>query len=132
MYQGIADLRNVGEELEYTPEMIEEVIKCKEDIIYFAEKYFNIVTIDEGKRLIDLYDYQKKMLKAFTNTPPYKNPKTGSLDSKRHLIIKIARQSGKCVYKDSIIKIRNKKTGKMMDISIEKFYDLVKSYNFLD
>lgn len=128
MYQGIADLRNVGEELEYTPEMIEEVIKCKEDIIYFAEKYFNIVTIDEGKRLIDLYDYQKKMLKAFTNTPPYKNPKTGSIDSKRHLIIKIARQSGKCFGNNTVVKIRNKTTNEIMEISVGDFYKKISNF----
>ena len=66
-------LRSAGEEIEYTPDMVEEWIKCKEDILYFAEKYFYIVSIDEGRILIPLRDYQKKMLKAFLH--PEKNKK---------------------------------------------------------
>lgn len=78
-------IRQSGEQVEYTPEMIEEYIKCKTDIIYFAEKYFNIVTLDFGKQVIKLRDYQKKILKAMTETP----------DDKRHLCILSSRQSGK-------------------------------------
>jgi hypothetical protein len=95
MYLGINGLRAANEAIEYTNEMIEEVIRCKEDIIYFAEHYFHIVTIDEGKQLITLFDYQKKMLKAFINPPDYKSVKTDQLEPKRHIIVKIARQSGK-------------------------------------
>ena len=95
MYLGIGGLRAANEAIEYTNEMIEEVIRCKEDIIYFAEHYFHIVTIDEGKQLITLFDYQKKMLKAFIDPPDYKSNKTEENEPKRHIIVKIARQSGK-------------------------------------
>lgn len=78
-------IRESGEVLEYTPEMIEEYIKCKTDIIYFAEKYFYIVTLDKGKQLILLRDFQKKLLKAMIETP----------DNKRHLCVLSSRQSGK-------------------------------------
>jgi len=80
-------VRKVGQEVEYTPEMINEVVKCKEDVIYFAEHYYYIVTIDEGRQLIKLRDYQKKMLKAFVN-PPHK---------KQHCIVLSSRQIGKTV-----------------------------------
>ena len=65
MYNGKEKLRGAGEEIEYTPEMIQEWIKCKTDIIYFAEKYFYIVSIDDGKHKISLFDFQKKTLKLF-------------------------------------------------------------------
>ena len=48
----------------WTPEMIAEIKKCKNDIIYFAENYFYIVTTDDGKQLIKLYAAQKRILKA--------------------------------------------------------------------
>ena len=60
MYERNSDLRAAGEEIEYTKEMIEEYIRCKEDIFYFAEKYFYIISLDDGRVLIPLREYQKK------------------------------------------------------------------------
>ena len=40
-------------------EYIQEIMKCKKDIIYFAEKYFTIISPAKGKHLIELYDKQK-------------------------------------------------------------------------
>lgn len=117
MYMGNPSLRKAGEQIEYTDELIKEYIKCKEDIIYFAEKYFYIVTIDKGKHLIKLYDFQKKILKICQETP----------NNKQHLICKIFRQAGKCVCKESKIRIRNKKTGEIKEISMEDFYTKIKN-----
>ena len=44
-----------------TPEEIEEWKRCKNDILYFAEKYCKLMT-PEGIRHISLRDYQKKYL----------------------------------------------------------------------
>jgi len=85
MYMGNASLRKAGEEIEYTPEMLQEYVRCKEDIIYFAEKYFYIITIDEGKILINLYNFQKKILKACIDPPDHRN----------YLITMMPRQQGK-------------------------------------
>lgn len=49
-------------EIEYTPEQIEEVRKCKEDVIYFAENFFYIVNLDEGRQKIKLYQPQKEAI----------------------------------------------------------------------
>ena len=68
-------------QFQWTPEMIAEVKKCKDDIMYFAEKYFYIVTLDEGKQKIDLYPAQKRALK--------------SLQKYRFNVINASRQSGK-------------------------------------
>lgn len=85
MFLGNSKLRKAGEKIEYNQDMINELIKCREDIVYFAEKYFYIIHPDRGKEKIHLYEWQKKVLKAFVNTP----------DDKKHCIVKIARQSGK-------------------------------------
>ena len=41
-----------------TKEKIDEYIRCKDDIIYFAEHYFYIQTIDHGRQIIKLYEFQ--------------------------------------------------------------------------
>lgn len=42
-----------------------EIKKCKEDIFYFAEKYFTIITLDKGEQLIKLYPKQRGLLDMF-------------------------------------------------------------------
>lgn len=46
-----------------TKEEVDEFIKCKRDIIYFAEKYVKIVTLDDGLQLVKLRKYQKAFLR---------------------------------------------------------------------
>jgi hypothetical protein len=47
--------------------MVIDLQKCKEDIIYFAENFFYIVTLDNGKQKIQLYDAQKRALLSLVN-----------------------------------------------------------------
>lgn len=35
---------------------IREIVRCKKDIVYFAENYFRIVNLDKGLHVIKLYD----------------------------------------------------------------------------
>ena len=49
-----------------TNEQVREIIKCTKDVIYFAEKYFTIVG-KKGKEIIKLREYQKRMLKEFSD-----------------------------------------------------------------
>jgi hypothetical protein len=79
-YRGNTSLKKPGAKIEFTPELIEEYIKCKNDIIYFAEHYFKIVT-EKGLVLIKLRDYQKEMIK--------------SMSENRFTISNQSRQSGK-------------------------------------
>lgn len=85
MYLGDPKLRGPGEKHSVTKKRIAEYIRCKEDVIYFAENYFYIVDIDKGKHKIKLREYQKRMLKAFDK------PTNG----RRHVIVNSARQIGK-------------------------------------
>lgn len=85
MYLGDPNIRCAGEKINYTQEMMNEYIKCSEDIVYFAEKYFFITNIDTGRHKIKLWPFQKRILKAFINPP----------DNKRHICLLSSRQIGK-------------------------------------
>lgn len=69
-------------EMDYTPEMIKEIIRCKDDILYFAKNYIKITTNDRGVVLFDdPYPFQIDLLEKFVNN--------------RFSINLVARQSGK-------------------------------------
>lgn len=59
-YHGNPNLKPVGYQHEFTPEQIQEYLKCKEDPIYFIENYCMIVTLDNGLQPFKLYDCQKE------------------------------------------------------------------------
>lgn len=85
MFMGNKTLRGCGESIKYSKEMVQEYIRCSEDICYWASKYFYIVSLDKGKIIIPLWDFQKKVLKACQNPP----------NGKRHIIILASRQISK-------------------------------------
>lgn len=63
IYEGSKRFYNPNQRLALTREHIEEIIRCKNDIVYFAENYCYIVSLDEGEHIIKLYEYQKRMLR---------------------------------------------------------------------
>ena len=102
----VGEIDNISrEKFEYR---IQEIAKCKRDICYFAEKYFRIISLDYGLQIIKPYPKQRDLLRFFVN-------------EKRSIILS-SRQSGKCVCKDTKIKIKNKKTGEIEELTIEDFY----------
>lgn len=109
MYMNNPNLPAKGAEFEYTEEMLVEMTKCKEDILHFAENYFHILNIDEGRQKIKLYDAQKRILKG--------------INDNRFFILCASRQIGKCFSKDTNIKIRNKITGEIEVISAESIFN---------
>lgn len=60
---GNENLPTKGSTFEYTQEQIEEIVKCQENILHFAENYFYILNLDEGKQKIKLYAAQKRILR---------------------------------------------------------------------
>lgn len=80
-YQGNPNLKRAGIKVEWTPELIEEWLKCAKDPVYFIETYMKIIHIDEGLVSFKLRDYQLEMLDAMVNN--------------RYTIIGTARQAGK-------------------------------------
>ena len=112
-YNSNQNLKKIGEQINWTPEMIQEYQKCKENVLYFAEKYYSIIHVDEGLQLVDLYDYQKDVLKNFVEN--------------RWNILLQSRQSGKCELGCTKFNLRNKKTGKTLELTAKEFHELQKS-----
>lgn len=77
---GNPDLLPPKVKLNYTLEMIEELLKCRDDIIYFAENYYKAQT-QNGFNYIKLFDYQKVVLDDMQN--------------KQHYILMMPRQQSK-------------------------------------
>lgn len=83
MFQNNEKIRGVGETYEMTPELIQEWLKCSQDIFEFA-KYFYIITAN-GLQPIPLREYQKKELTTICARTP----------GRMNRIIMQGRQSGK-------------------------------------
>jgi hypothetical protein len=66
---------------EWSTEMLREIVKCRKDILHFAQNYFHIVNLDNGKMRINLYKPQKRILR--------------SLIKHRFVIVCSSRQAGK-------------------------------------
>ena len=81
VYLGNPNLKKANTAIEFTQDNIEEYIKCKEDPVYFAKNYVQIVTLDHGLQPFKLYDFQEKLVKNF--------------HEKRFNICKMPRQTGK-------------------------------------
>jgi len=46
------------------PAWVEDLVKCKRNILYFAENFFYITNLDEGKIKIRLHNFQKRILRS--------------------------------------------------------------------
>ncbi len=88
-YLGNNNLKRVGEQLEWTPDMLKEYMKCAEDPIYFAKEYIKIVHVDRGLVPFQMYPYQENITKKITEN--------------RRLAVLTARQSGKTTTAMAII-----------------------------
>lgn len=66
-YMRLKNLKRANIKINYTREMLEEYIKCKKDILYFAENYCAITHVDYGTIKVQLRDYQKDMLKVMND-----------------------------------------------------------------
>lgn len=80
-YLGNPKLKRADAKIEYTPEQLEEYLKCMSDQIYFIKTYCKIVNVDRGLIHFELWPFQEEMVKKF--------------DSERYVICKMPRQVGK-------------------------------------
>ena len=81
VYLGNPLLKRANTAIEFTEEQIQEYLKCREDPIYFAQNYVQIVTLDHGLQPFKTYDFQEKLIKNFHES--------------RFNICKMPRQTGK-------------------------------------
>lgn len=106
-HDGNRFFRKADINFQYTKEEQKEIVRCAEDILYFANKYCFAMT-DEGITKIDLRDYQKNMLKCFQDN--------------RYVALLAARQTGKCLLFNSKLNIYDKVKHCYMTISIGNLY----------
>lgn len=81
VYLGNPNLKKANTSQNFTKKQVAEYIKCRDNPVYFTEKYLQIVNVDAGLISFDMYDFQKEMMWKF-----HKN---------RFNIAKLPRQSGK-------------------------------------
>ncbi len=80
-YLGNVNIKRQGIEVNWTSELLQEYIRCSQDVIYFCRKYVKIVNVDEGLVPFTMYDYQEDMIESMADN--------------RYTIITTARQVGK-------------------------------------
>lgn len=108
-------VKGPGEKQNITKQQAAEYLRCVEDPIYFMKKYVKITHIDHGLIPFKMYPYQEQMVKNF--------------HSKRFNIALLSRQSGKCVSLNTVIRIRNKNTGEVQEMTVEELYELQSRIN---
>ena len=81
IYLGNPNLKRANVAQEFSQEQVLEFYACRNDPIYFAEKYVKIVSLDEGLTSFKPYHFQKKLIKNFHEN--------------RFNICKMPRQTGK-------------------------------------
>jgi len=65
LYLGNPNLKKANTAIEFTEEQIVEFVKCKQDPVYFAQKYVKIVTLDHGLQPFKMYPFQEKLIRNF-------------------------------------------------------------------
>lgn len=80
-YLSIPNLKRANIKINWTEEMKNEWLRCRSDIVYFAETYCAIQHVDYGVIQVKLRDYQRDMLKIMSGN--------------RMSINKLSRQLGK-------------------------------------
>lgn len=105
-FYGDQQLRKPRLLFEYTQDEIEEMVRCKMDVNYFANHYAYTMNPSTGAlNLITLRDYQEDLL--------------NTINDNRYCVIVAARQSGKCVSPNTSIETKDDKI-KIIDLFFEK------------
>ena len=81
IYKGSPNLKAANVEMSFTPEQVQEWIKCADDPVYFTKNYIKIVSLDEGLVPFKMWDFQEDMINRF--------------HTNRFNIAKLPRQTGK-------------------------------------
>ncbi len=118
MYLGNPLLKKANTPIEFTEEQIIEFLRCKEDPVYFARNYIKIVSLDHGLVPFEMYPFQEKLIKNFHEN--------------RFNICKMPRQTGKCFNTNTTVRLRNKLTGEIIEVTIGEFYEKIKKESNTD
>ena len=117
----LATIKKANEQIKVSKDEFERrikiIAKSKRDIVWWAEHFFRIVSLNTGLGVIKLYDKQKQLLNHIATND--------------RSIVLAARQTGKCVFKDTNIIIRNKKNGDVKKVKISDFFNEISNKNML-
>jgi hypothetical protein len=114
-YLSNPNLKRANTTIEWTEEQIIEFMRCKEDPVYFAKNYIKIVSLDEGLIPFDLFPFQEKLIQRFHEN--------------RFNICKMPRQTGKCFNINTKVKVKNKDTGEILELTIGELYEKIEKEN---
>jgi len=112
-YLGNPHVKGDGVQQNFTAHEITEYQKCMNSVAYFCENYVKVIDLDNGLVPFKLRGYQTKLVDHYSNN--------------RFSIVLAPRQSGKCASINTIVKIRNKKTGVIENVTIGELYERAKA-----
>mgnify|MGYP001264987950 CR=1 FL=1 len=101
-------VRRKGIKFAMTQAEIEEYIRCKLSVYYFAEHYCKIKLEDGSIGQMTLRDYQKDIIKLYTEN--------------RYSILMASRQIGKCISLNTKLLCKDDLTGDIFSICIGRLY----------
>lgn len=107
-YLGNPLLKKANTRVDLNVEQLEELTRCSLDPIYFAKNYMKIVTLDHGLQPFAMFPFQERMMQSFQNN--------------RFNICLLPRQSGKCFNLNTVVRVRNKKTGELLETTVGELY----------
>lgn len=112
-FSNIKGVRRAGITFAMTDDEIEEYIKCKLSVHYFAEKYCKIKLEDGTIGNMRLRDYQKDIINLYTRN--------------RYSILMASRQTGKCSSPFALINILDEETREIYESPFyEVYYSLIR------
>ena len=118
-YMGNPNLKRSGVDVNWTPDLVQEWIKCSNDVVYFVKNYMKIVHVDRGLIHFEPYTYQNEMLQA--------------MSQERYCIFATSRQAGKCVIGDTQISLKflDSKSDNFSIKFVHEIFNLLNKYRSL-
>lgn len=110
-------VRKAGLKFAITEDELNEYLKCKLSVYYFAENYCKIKLEDGSIGKMTLRDYQKDIIKLYTEN--------------KYSILMASRQSGKCLVFSTLVNLKDQ-NGYIFKISIgELYYETLRKHRKL-
>lgn len=115
-FQRDETLRAANVPFRLTPEEEEEYLKCYENPEYFIEHYCKFQTEgNAGYQLVDLRDYQREVIRLVT-AEKFDKEMQDVVPVNRNIVWLAARQVGKCVTFNNLIKLNKKDKEESVEI----------------
>lgn len=112
-YQDDNIVKRAYAKIRYTDDQIRELSACMDPVngpFYFISNFVYVQHPVKGKEKLELYDYQVELLENY-----HKYRKSVNM---------LGRQLGKCCEKTTRIRVRNRTTGEIKELTMEEFAKL--------